>query len=347
MQEIILNEKVLDILDAQHSNVNKVYDIIVGDGLTKFSSLASFSDICEKSISIYLQYNDYIHSNNILQVFRTIVDEHNWPSWFHYYSLVIYSKRVPKYYLENPNLFWERVRLASIDNKINKDSLEIAIVYYLKSAVELANKYNDNILLLIDKFSDYYLTKKINFSMKINSLILRLKMANQKAVDEQNFNKKDFINSLSDVEITAIPEAKVEIDFQIEQDIKINNDKSKIIIIGDTAINENIILGIAKEYGYAKYQIEIHSDYTKIKSRDFDFIKYNSNYIGIIVGPVPHSSKSSGEYSSLLSKLESEQGYPKVSRALASGALKITKTSLKKSFEEITVDYLKSRANEI
>ena len=54
----------------------------------------------------------------------------------------------------------------------------------------------------------------------------------------------------------------------------------------------------------------------------------------LIVGPMPHSGSGKGGYGSVISALESEDGYPPVVR-LGSNGLKITKSDFRAKLEEM------------
>ena len=58
-----------------------------------------------------------------------------------------------------------------------------------------------------------------------------------------------------------------------------------------------------------------------------------------MVGPMPHSGSGKGNYSSIISALESEEGYPPVVR-LGSNGLKITKSDFKMKLEEALAGHL-------
>lgn len=57
--------------------------------------------------------------------------------------------------------------------------------------------------------------------------------------------------------------------------------------------------------------------------------QYNDDYSLIIVGPIPHSMRGMGEYSSIIAKMEQEDGYPPVIRANNGNGLKLTVSMVK------------------
>jgi len=63
-------------------------------------------------------------------------------------------------------------------------------------------------------------------------------------------------------------------------------------------------------------------------------MQWQPTYSLIMVGPMPHSGSAKGDYSNIISALESEDGYPPVVR-LGSNGLKITKSDFKSKLIEM------------
>ena len=115
----------------------------------------------------------------------------------------------------------------------------------------------------------------------------------------------------------------------------------KILIIGDGMIKEHVIYGCLKDFNIPKERIETYLDYESAKNFSFNRIQYNPNYRLILFGAVPHSGKGKHDKSSIISQIESDDGYPKVVRLTDSHGLKMTKTSLKDAIhKEIISGYL-------
>lgn len=115
----------------------------------------------------------------------------------------------------------------------------------------------------------------------------------------------------------------------------------KILIFGDSKIKDKEIFGCTKSLGIPSDRIELHLGYEVAKKYDFNKLKYAPNYRLILFGPIPHSGTSKGDYSSVLTKIENEEGYPKVVRLTDGHSLKITKTSLKNALKkELESGYL-------
>ncbi len=119
------------------------------------------------------------------------------------------------------------------------------------------------------------------------------------------------------------------------------NPEGIILVFGDSSIKDREIIGILNDCGISKDRIELHLGYNEAKKFQFSKIQYNPKYRLILFGPVPHSVEGKQEKSSIITQLESDDGYPKIIRLTDGHGLKITKTSLRKAIEiEIKTGYL-------
>ncbi len=108
----------------------------------------------------------------------------------------------------------------------------------------------------------------------------------------------------------------------------------KIIVIGQSEVKENVLLAIAKKLGLEKSRFDFYLEYDDAKTFNFKKMQWNSTYTAVLVGPMGHSGAGKGDYSSVISAIESEDGYPPVIR-LGSNGLKITKSDFKNKLEEL------------
>lgn len=109
----------------------------------------------------------------------------------------------------------------------------------------------------------------------------------------------------------------------------------KIVVLGGSECPENRLLGIAKELGLDKKRFEFCLDYEGTVKYNYRKLQYQSLYRVILAGPTPHKTSGTSKYSSMITALENEPGYPKVVRLTANNALKITKSSFKAALEEL------------
>ena len=105
----------------------------------------------------------------------------------------------------------------------------------------------------------------------------------------------------------------------------------KIVVIGQSEVNEDTLRAVAKkDFGIEKDRLEFFLEYDDAKKYDFGKMQYNEKYSCVLVGPMPHSGKSKADYSSIITSIENEEGYPPVIR-LGLNSLKITKTSFREA----------------
>lgn len=136
---------------------------------------------------------------------------------------------------------------------------------------------------------------------------------------------ENYLSSIGMKDIYPIQEEKLLYDTDPE---------GKILIVGQSMIKENQVYGCMKNLGIEKDRVEMYLDYNEAKTISFENTLYNPNYRLILFGPMPHSGKSKKDKSSIITQIESGDGYPKVIRLTDSHGLKITKTSLKEAVEE-------------
>lgn len=108
----------------------------------------------------------------------------------------------------------------------------------------------------------------------------------------------------------------------------INN--SKILVIGNSQVNKDDLIGIAKKYGIRENRLEFELDYTRLHNFNYGNLRYSSVYSDVLVGPVPHKGEGIDGFSSFLAMVDNNPSeFPKVTRLEASNELKITKESFK------------------
>lgn len=116
----------------------------------------------------------------------------------------------------------------------------------------------------------------------------------------------------------------------------------KIIVVGESEVTKQCLLAIGKECGISKDRFEFCLSYDEAKRFNFKKTQYSDKYSLIMVGPMPHSSYGSGDFSSALSALRNTDGYPPVV-SLGFQSLKITKTNFKNTLEELIRNKILSR----
>ena len=106
-----------------------------------------------------------------------------------------------------------------------------------------------------------------------------------------------------------------------------------IVILGESSIDANDVMKTITKFGISKDRVELHLGY-KPNGFNLDALKYSINYSLVLVGPMPHSMEGKVEYTSIISRMEKEAGFPPVKRLIAGNELKITKTSIRNAIGE-------------
>ena len=75
-------------------------------------------------------------------------------------------------------------------------------------------------------------------------------------------------------------------------------------------------------------------EYEDAKTFNFRKMQWQPTYSLLMVGPMPHSGSGKGDYSSVISAIEAEEGYSPVVR-LGSNGLKITKSDFRSKLTEM------------
>lgn len=108
----------------------------------------------------------------------------------------------------------------------------------------------------------------------------------------------------------------------------------KIVVIGQSDVKVEALLSVAKQLGLDKNRFELHLEYEDAKTFNFRKMQWQPTYSLLMVGPMPHSGSGKGDYSSVISAIEDEEGYPPVVR-LGSNGLKITKSDFRSKLTEM------------
>ena len=108
----------------------------------------------------------------------------------------------------------------------------------------------------------------------------------------------------------------------------------KIVVIGQSDVKAEVLLSIVEKLNLDKSRFELYLNYEDAKNFNFRKMQWQPSYSLIMVGPMPHSGIGKGDYRSIISALETEEGYPPVIR-LGLNRLKITKSDFKAKLKEM------------
>lgn len=111
----------------------------------------------------------------------------------------------------------------------------------------------------------------------------------------------------------------------------------KIIVIGQSSVGIDILRMVVGKQGFEKSRFEFLLEYEDAKKYDFRKTLYSTAYTAILVGPMGHSGKAKEDYSSIITALEQQDGYPPVYR-MGFNELKISKSSFQQALIQLKSD---------
>lgn len=124
------------------------------------------------------------------------------------------------------------------------------------------------------------------------------------------------------------------LDDKSEENLMDDCKSGKIVVIGTSEVSKDKLAAVAKRLGIDTDRFEFFLNYDDAKTFNFRKLQYNSNYSLIMVGSMPHSGHAKGDYSSVITALEREEGYPPV-RRMGSSRLNISKSSFRSDLESL------------
>ena len=110
--------------------------------------------------------------------------------------------------------------------------------------------------------------------------------------------------------------------------------KGIIIVVGSSEAKQTHLEGVIKELGLDKTRFEFYLDYKDGMDRKVRSWQWNPKISAILVGPMPHSGEAKGDYGSVISAMEQEDGYPPVIR-LGKNGLSISKSDFKEKLNDL------------
>lgn len=106
-----------------------------------------------------------------------------------------------------------------------------------------------------------------------------------------------------------------------------------IVVIGASMISANAIKGICKTMDISPKRLKLYLDYEEAQKLNYRSMYCSSRYALVLFGPIGHSARDKGGYSSIITAIEGQNGYPPVIR-LGTNELKVTKTGFKKALTD-------------
>lgn len=111
--------------------------------------------------------------------------------------------------------------------------------------------------------------------------------------------------------------------------------KGKIVVIAGSEVKEKELLGVVKSLGFDKSRFEFCLEYEKTKMYNYKKLRYNPNYRVVMFGAVPHSSKGKNDSGSVISEMQTNEGYPRVVALSDGNCAKLTKSNFKEALQKL------------
>ncbi len=314
-----INQAYLSQLSINPKFALKTYEALVSEGIQACEDESTFIESVKMVTQVLLIFDDYIHSNNLLQIAKSEYMEIENLAWYQYAQLQILTKRVPKYILIHPDFFLKKVQyLLKVDSLTSH--MDAFLMVTFEAIIDYLPYFDSSFRIVVRTFTETLIKQSEMFSSLVQSKLHELKA-------------KALPKIISGMQVVQ-PEPVQTVDFT---NLKINDGKALVLIVGDLAMKKHDVQGIAKEFGISHGQLEF-VEYLETKQYAFRQLQYASKYAGIILGPVPHMVGDLDGHSSLVELLK-EPGYPHTFVAVQGGELKLSKQLLKKGLMDVVAHY--------
>jgi hypothetical protein len=314
-----INQASLAQLSINPKFALKMYEVLVSEGVRACDDLVTFVESVRLVTHVFLRFDDYLHSNNLLQIAKSDYGDIETIPWYQYAQLQILTKRVPKYILIHPEFFLKKVQLL-LEADALKSQIDSFLMVTLDSVIDYLPYFDMNFRIVVRTFTETLIKQGTMFSSLVQSKLQELRA---KALPKM-------MGGTVHVETEFIEPVDL-------AHIKIKDTKVIVLVVGDLAMKKHDVQGIAKEFGISHGQLEF-VEYLETKQYAFRQLQYASKYAGMILGPVPHMVGDLDGHTSLV-ELMKQPGYPYTFVALQGGELKLSKQLLKKGFAQVVAHY--------
>lgn len=121
------------------------------------------------------------------------------------------------------------------------------------------------------------------------------------------------------------------VDYDSYEECSYDKSRVRLLIAGQSDIGKNEVIKLLKRYNININRVDMILDYDDLKTYKWNSIQYSDKYSDIIIGPMGHKSVGNDGYSSVIARMETEEGWPNVIRAEANLSLKFSKNSLEEA----------------
>ena len=298
----------------------KLYEAVVKEGLESCVDQLTFIQTVKDVVHIFLRFDDYIQSNNLLQIAKSEFMQIEAFPWYQFAALQVLTKRVPKYIINHPEYLLKKLEFL-IKDPDYYEKIEGFMFSTIESFLNFLPFFSQDYRILVRTFAESIYQSPF-IPPLVHEKILELKLQAIPHTLPSSAPQKRAIEPLQETTSNVI---------------RIKDQKIKILIIGELAMKKADVHGIGKDFGFSHQQIEF-VDYEETKHYAFRKLDSNMNYAGIILGPVPHMVQDLDDHTSLV-QLLGQPGYPHTFVARVESELKLSKNILKKGFADVVSHY--------
>jgi len=110
----------------------------------------------------------------------------------------------------------------------------------------------------------------------------------------------------------------------------------KYVLIGSGShLKKQDIENVFKEFNISPADIELNIEFDKLKKLKIEKYRDSDEYAHIFVCATQHKTEATKDYSSMITRLEQEDGFPPITRLTANNQLKITISNLREALNNL------------
>jgi hypothetical protein len=344
-------------------------------GMNPHSNRELYLDGVMMLARLYLKYGQYVHAVNYLTELRD--NGGALPDWAHLHYCIAMVYAYPQTVLFNPAGFLHSFTSVSRQNKENFKQLQAVAKCFLDQGtqylalhgLQLGQEKTGAFYLA---FHEHGLTDLVEWEAFVREAAPEAYLefltdhghdepveldetgaTDVQALLENQMLRKKVLHLEEELrrlreEITALQAVHVLKEASAEQTPSaahpatplVTTRRRRLLVFGDNRVPEDKLKRYANAIGFPSDDIDFYLDYEKNRRFNLNSIQYHSPYVGILVGPNAHKMVNLGDYSSMLTKLRGEPGFPYcIEMRTLAGELKITKTSFEAALMTM-MDYI-------
>jgi hypothetical protein len=148
-----INQAYLSQLSINPKFALKAYEALVSEGIQACEDASTFVESVKLVTQVLLRFDDYIHSNNLLQIAKSEYREIENLPWYQYAQLQILTKRVPKYILIHPENFLKKIHFLLKADSL-KSQMDAFLVLTFESIIQYLPYFDLSFRIQVRTFAE-------------------------------------------------------------------------------------------------------------------------------------------------------------------------------------------------